>query len=195
MSVNGPNFPSKPNFNALSDLEKQDMFGKFDFIADPTKDNPEHIKVLDDWKIKNLIEVSIPQLQKIAYAPINCQILFHVKAASQLQCMFATWEKQGLLNNILSYNGAYNPRFIRGSTTYLSNHSMGSAIDLNFEWNMLGKCPALKDQKGCMRDLVGIANEHGFFWGGHFPSNYGALELDSDFGRSDGMHFELAKIL
>jgi hypothetical protein len=33
-----------------------------------------------------------------------------------------------------------------------------------------------------VRELVEIANEWGFYWGGHFT-------------RKDGMHFEIAKIL
>jgi len=43
--------------------------------------------------------------------------------------------------------------------------------------------PALVGQKGSVRELVPIANENGFFWGGHFND------------RLDGMHFEIAKIL
>jgi hypothetical protein len=37
-------------------------------------------------------------------------------------------------------------------------------------------------QHGSVRELVSIANEHGFFWGGHFDK------------RRDGMHFEVAVI-
>jgi hypothetical protein len=37
-------------------------------------------------------------------------------------------------------------------------------------------------EHGCLLELVPIANEHGFYWGGHFS-------------RKDGMHFEIAKIL
>lgn len=47
----------------------------------------------------------------------------------------------------------------------------------------LGAQPALSGQKGSVRDLVGIANEHGFYWGGHFRT------------RLDGMHFEVARLL
>ncbi|MBP0575977.1 M15 family metallopeptidase [Mycobacterium tuberculosis] len=37
--------------------------------------------------------------------------------------------------------------------------------------------------KGCVRELVPIANRFGFYWGGHFST------------RADGMHFEVAKLL
>lgn len=43
--------------------------------------------------------------------------------------------------------------------------------------------PALEDAQGSLRELVPIANEHGFFWGGHFKR------------RPDGMHFEVAKLI
>lgn len=35
-------------------------------------------------------------------------------------------------------------------------------------------------KQGCVRELVEIATEQGFYWGGHFKS------------RPDGMHFEVA---
>ena len=37
------------------------------------------------------------------------------------------------------------------------------------------------NHKGSVRQLVPIANELGFYWGGHF-------------NRRDGMHFEMARI-
>jgi hypothetical protein len=46
-------------------------------------------------------------------------------------------------------------------------------------------------EKGCVRELVPIANEHGFYWGGHF----GSVVNGKMIGRMDGMHFEIAKII
>jgi hypothetical protein len=75
-------------------------------------------------------------------------------------------------------------RFVRGRAAQgiLSNHAFGSAFDINYDWNKLGAVPALAGQKGSVRELVSIAQENGFYWGGHFE-------------RLDGMHFEVAKIL
>ena len=39
-------------------------------------------------------------------------------------------------------------------------------------------------ETGCVFELVSIAHDHGFFWGGHFNAP-----------RVDGMHFEVAKIV
>jgi hypothetical protein len=86
------------------------------------------------------------------------------------------------LHLILTFDGSYVARFVRGSTSVLSNHSFGTAFDINVTWNRLGVVPALVGQKGSVRELVGIANDNGFYWGGHFT-------------RLDGMHFEIAKLL
>ena len=83
---------------------------------------------------------------------------------------------------IKTFNGSYVPRLIRGSKTELSSHAFGIAFDINMQWNMLSTEPALLGHKGSVRELVAIAHDHGFYWGGHFS-------------RKDGMHFELAKKL
>lgn len=87
----------------------------------------------------------------------------------------------GLGDRVLSFAGSWVPRFVRGSTTNLSNHAYGSAIDINVPWNQLSTVPALKGKRGSVRELVPIANECGLYWGGHF-------------NRADGMHFELARV-
>ena len=68
---------------------------------------------------------------------------------------------------------------MRGSTTTLSNHSFGSAFDINVAWNERGHRPALVGEKGSVRELVPITHQWGFWWGGHFST-------------PDGMHFEVA---
>ena len=108
--------------------------------------------------------------------------MWHKKCEYQLVKLFERLEKENLHTKILSYAGSFNPRFIRGSRTQLSNHAWGTAFDINVPYNGLNKVPALLGQKGCLRELVPIANECGFYWGGHFS-------------RKDGMHFEIAKII
>lgn len=107
---------------------------------------------------------------------------FHKECAYQLQQFFIEIEKEGLLHLVKTYAGAYYPRFVRGSRTVLSNHSYGTAFDINVAWNGLGKTPALVGQTGSVRELVPIANKWGGYWGGHFS-------------RPDGMHFEVARIV
>ena len=99
----------------------------------------------------------------------------------QMRRLFAAWEDAGLVDLLLTWEGSFAPRFIRGGRPLLSNHAWGTAFDVNFRWNRLATVPALRGDKGSVRELVPIAHEHGFFWGGHFS-------------RCDGMHFEVAQV-
>ena len=174
------NWPLKPNFKPLlTDNEKRKLFGNFSFVHSPLPTDKEHIKVTDDWEKDNLIMVVIPQLKAINGSG---KVYFHKKGIPQLKQLWEDWENAGLLHLVLTWGGAYNPRFIRGSRTTLSNHAFGTAFDINIAWNALGIVPALVGQKGSVRELIAIANNNGFYWGGHFT-------------RLDGMHFEIAKII
>ena len=63
----------------------------------------------------------------------------------------------------------------------LSNHSFGSAFDINRVDNDFGAVPAFCGRRGSVRELVASANEVGMFWGGRFNTQ-------------DGMHFEISKL-
>lgn len=177
----GSNFPPRPDFRELKGLAaRQALFGAFDHLPDPLQGNQEHIRILGAWEADNLVDVDIPQLRIALGDKVPRTIRFHRLAARQLQGLWSDWEKTGLLDRILAYDGAFNPRFIRNSRTTLSNHAFGSAFDINARHNPIGERPALVGQQGSVRELVPLANEWGFYWGGHFPT------------RLDGMHFEIA---
>jgi D-alanyl-D-alanine carboxypeptidase/Putative peptidoglycan binding domain len=174
------NWPPKPNFPPLvTNQEREAVFGKFRFKPKPLPDNPENIEVTDDWVKNNIAAVKIPQLVGVKGSPT---VYFHRLGEKQLKKLWKDWEDADLLHLVLTWDGSYAPRFVRGSHTLLSNHSYGSAFDINFAWNKMGTIPALVGQKGSVRELVEIANDNGFYWGGHFT-------------RMDGMHFEIAKLL
>ena len=177
------NFPPPPAFAPLvGTVARQRVFGKFEFVHKPKPNNKENIEILGTWERDNIVRVALPQLVGIKGAPADGGMRVHRLAAPQLQALFKAWEKAKLLDRILTYDGAFVPRFVRGSTTALSNHAFGSAFDLNAALNPLGAQPALVGQKGSLRELALLANEHGFYWGGHFKS------------RRDGMHFEVAEL-
>jgi D-alanyl-D-alanine carboxypeptidase/Transglycosylase SLT domain len=178
-----PGFPPRPSFGALLKTEdKQRLFGAFEFQPDPKPDNPEHVRIMGDWAQTNIVRVSIPVKRFLGRdGPLTFE--FHRLAAEQLVEMWLEWEKEGLLDHIVTFDGSYVPRFMRGSRTKLSNHAFGTAFDINAQFNALGAEPARMRERGCVRELVPIANKYGFFWGGHFQ------------GRSDGMHFEVARLL
>jgi hypothetical protein len=68
-------------------------------------------------------------------------------------------------------------RNVRGSTTSISNHSWGTAIDLTLDGQL--DTPGNGTVQAGMAQIAPIFNRHGWFWGAAFP-------------REDGMHFELS---
>jgi hypothetical protein len=68
-------------------------------------------------------------------------------------------------------------RNVRGSTDKLSNHSSGTAIDLNATKHPLGKVGTFPPEKVPM--IRALAKKYGLKWGGDYK------------GRADEMHFEI----
>ena len=174
--------PAPPDFPALaSNAARQQLFGSFSFEHRPIPGNAENIAITGSWQKDNIVGVVVPELVGIAGAPRDGRVWFHKQAAPQLLALWADWAQAGLLDRVLVWGGAFVPRFVRGSKTVLSNHSFGTAFDINMAHNGLGVEPAAMGMKGCVRELVPLANKHGFYWGGHFK-------------RRDGMHFEIARL-
>lgn len=177
----GSDWPPRPDFAPLiSNLEREAVFGKFRFER---IGGDGRIKILDGWAERNVKPIVVPQLRGVEGAPASGRIFVHHLVAAQVRALFQAWEDEGLVKLVLSWAGSFAPRFVRGSNTTLSNHAWGTGFDINAAWNGLGKVPALSGRQGSVRELVPAANLHGFFWGGHFK------------GRSDGMHFEAARVL
>ena len=167
----------------------QTKCGTIVFVHDPIPKNAEHIRITNNFVSENIIEVDIPQLRDCVVildhgvAKSDGRIQFHRNHANRLAKLFADWEAAGLLDRILSFDGSFNARLKRGKKgndlKNLSNHSWGTAIDLNASWNQRTHIPAQMADRGCIRELVAIGQDNGFYWGGHFTT-------------MDGMHFEVA---
>ncbi len=71
-------------------------------------------------------------------------------------------------------------RYVRGSTSSISNHSWGTAIDLTLK-GVLDKRGNGMVQYG-LSLIAPIFNSHGWYWGAAFPTE-------------DGMHFEVGRSL
>lgn len=71
----------------------------------------------------------------------------------------------------------YCYRNIRGSTDKLSNHSSGTAIDLNSKIHPLGKSGTFDEKKVPM--IQALTKKYGLIWGGNFVN------------RKDEMHWEI----
>lgn len=94
--------------------------------------------------------------------------------ANETARVFELLEKEGLWPLLKTYDGGYAWRTQRGSTTKLSMHSFGVALDFNAATNALGA-------PGDMSlSIVQVFESHGWTWGGRFQ-------------RPDPMHFQYAK--
>jgi D-alanyl-D-alanine carboxypeptidase/Putative peptidoglycan binding domain len=176
-----PESPPPPPFPAAGAAWRAQQFGAYQFVSRPTPSNPEAIEISGDWLAESIVSLEIPQLAGVPGAPAKGRVQFHRRVAPVVVELFKQWEGAGLLGAILSWDGSFVPRFIRGSRSVLSAHAHGSAFDINAAWNQLGAVPARAGVKGSLRQLVPIANMLGFYWGGHFR-------------RPDGMHFEIARL-
>jgi hypothetical protein len=159
-----------PGLNPLTNNEeRQRHWGRIQYVAAPTAANPEGIRITNDFEEEHIIRVDCPAWKR--------KLPFHQRVAEHyVQFMDAIIEA-GLRDRLLTFEGSFVPRFIRGSRSVLSNHSWGTAFDINYQWNRLGKMPAFIGDPGCVRELVDIGVTFGWYWGGWFK-------------RRDGMHFE-----
>lgn len=96
----------------------------------------------------------------------------HKLLVAVFQAVFEEIVLAGLADEIKTFDGCFNIRKIRGSSSTMSLHSWAIAIDLNYKGNELGNAKPEMDRR-----VVAIFEKHGFYWGGNFK-------------RKDGMHFE-----
>jgi hypothetical protein len=181
--ITDPTWFPKQNLSAKGEKWARTTFGDFDYTPKPATKPKQEITILGTWKSDNIVSVDVPQLKGVATygGQMGSSVKFHKLAAKQLQALWAAWQAAGLLNLVKFWDGGFYPRYQTGSTTKLSNHSWGTAFDINATWNGYNKQPAAIGQTGCLLPLVPIAEQHGFAWGGFFPSK-------------DGMHFEVAEL-
>lgn len=181
---NSTDYPPRPAGLPAPTLQNAiNLFGSFAYRANPATFNGRGITITDGWDDRNIISVNIPQLRGIPIygTPSRGTMRVHRSAADQMRRLFQAWEDAGLIHLVRTFSGAFTPRFIGGTRT-LSNHAFGAAFDINEQWNGQPATPAATGRPGSLRELVPIANNLGFFWGGHYS------------GRKDGMHFEIVVI-
>lgn len=171
----------------LSNWQRCQKFGRFKFRPNPVPGNPECITILEGWAVQNIADVRCDQLIELFKRD---HVNLHHMAKDPFLALWKAWDKAGLLQYVETWNGSFVPRYKRGrapkpvagvpvkaqfANAALSNHSWGTAFDINAKAYPLGKVVPAGD---AMRELALVANEHRWFWGGDFKS------------RPDGMHFE-----
>jgi len=162
---------------------REAIWGRFEYTDSSSASDPDGIHITGGWESANIGMVQLPGLAGLTRGSMQ----FNKKCHKQLQGLWADWVRYGMRRHILTFDGSFVPRYMRKAShtrDHLSNHSWGTAFDINAKWNPLGTPPLHLGTHGSVMDLVEIAHKWGFFWGGHFGSK-----------RWDGMHFEVAKIL
>jgi len=140
-----------------------------------------------EWERKNIVMVHVPWPLEHSRYGFQRPIRVHKLVVDQFSLMFRRWKESGLLEHLKTMDGTLNIRMKRGKEasldiSNLSTHSFGAAIDLNARWNGLGKKPAPVGSEGSLIELVPIAQELGFVWGGEWKT-------------PDAMHLEIGKVL
>ncbi len=157
------------------------LFGAFEWEPAPTPSNPEAIRIFGSWVRDNITVIEIPSLRGKGYAGERGRVTCHRLAAPVLQRFFAEVERAGLSDRIVTYDGCWVPRLVRGGTT-LSNHSFGIDVDLNAQWNARGTMGAPRGGRGSVVELLPIAHACGLGWGGAWRLPY---------AQPDPMHFSV----
>jgi hypothetical protein len=196
-----PSWPRKPEGTASpSNRWRNQQFKCFKFTQLDRAHRPDAESIViscscdgkcDDWVKEYVVDIEVKQLRFAAGYPgyVRC----HRFAADHITSLFEAWEKADLLHLIVRYEGCFVPRYKRHHSPgeeaqperrsldvdQLSNHSFGSALDMNYAQNEFPGEPALCGHFGSTRELVEPAAALGFYWGGYFE---------------DGNHFELARL-
>lgn len=124
------------------------------------------VKVPAAWEQKNLVRLGPYNTSKLTFSP-----RVNIHAAPVFSAFFETLKGAGLLADILTYDGGFYARLKRGITPppagsskdvwgkQLSNHSRGTALDLNAKWNAMGKPGAEPGHEGSVAKLVTVARQ------------------------------------
>lgn len=197
-------FPREPeDLSSPSNSSRNALFTCFKFRQLPLANRPDKEAIViksscdgevADWRSHFIVDIEVPQLRFAR--GYNGRVTCHRRAADSIRALFAAWEKADLLHLIRTYEGCFVPRYKRtqapagtgghglrksSDVPELSNHSFGSAFDINAGDNGFGEKPQAIGRRGCTRELVAAASAAGWFWGGFF-------------GTPDGMHFELVRL-
>lgn len=137
----------------------------------------ESAKTLADFQKKNMTLLDISKFKKVNKV-LPDKIYCNKKITSDLLNVFDELTETKLIQEIVTYDGCFNPRYVRGmeSRKILSNHAFGTALDFNAALNPLG-FPRNKLEKPFSVEFTDIWKMFNF-------------QNGFVFNRPDGMHFE-----
>lgn len=143
-------------------------------------------RTLSDFQKKNMILVDFSKFRKVNKI-LPDKIYCNKIIVNDLFKVFEQLQKDKLIAEIKSYDGCFNPRYIRGmeAKKILSNHAYGTALDFNAIDNPLGKT-RLENIESKLHpwssDFIAVWEKYNFINGYRFQ-------------RGDGMHFEYTNIV
>jgi hypothetical protein len=85
-----------------------------------------------------MVSWDVPDDINAIIRPLPNRIYCNKLIVEPLEKVFRELIRTGLYKEIKQWDGCYNPRFQRGSTTKISEHAWGTAVDLNAAQNPLG---------------------------------------------------------
>lgn len=149
--------------------------GVLEAFGDPKELIREDGTVSPFWEAR-MTKVPFPDPLPLGWKPDTLvrSARLNVAVASETEWVFRVLKREDLWRHLKTYDGGYAWRTQRGSTTKLSMHAFGVALDFNAATNGLG-------EKGDMHpDVVQVFESCGWTWGGRFK-------------RPDPMHFQYAR--
>lgn len=187
--------PKRPRQFTLA--ERNEHF-PLDYEVVLDRNGKPDVKVPAAWESKHLVRLGPYQNIQIKFSP-----RVHVGAASLFAELFEA-AKVAAWNSIITYDGGFVARLKRGVTLpaigspksaydkLLSNHSRGTAIDLNAKWNRMGipYSPMRMNGAGDLAHIINIANTirveqpNGQHWGIVCGAHWKGSSIDP-------MHFEV----
>lgn len=135
-----------------------------------------------NWERKNMIIWKLSPLIHLAIPCLPSKIYIHWKFRPVVENWLGDLIKEGVSEEIITYDGCWNVRKKRGLQS-LSIHAYGMAIDLNASHNPLGltreECMA-KGLKPFSKEFIDVSRKH--------------LDCGGDWiKRPDLMHFQIKK--
>lgn len=140
----------------------------------------ESAKTLADFQKKNMTLLDFSKY-KLVNKILPDKVYCNKKITSDLIKVFDELVKTKLIQEIVTYDGCFNPRYVRGmeAKKILSNHAFGTALDFNAALNPLG-IPRNKLEKPFSVQFTDVWKTFNF-------------QNGFTFARPDGMHFEYTK--
>ena len=179
-----PPDPPKPASLSYSTLDKDATHGasfRFEWklgSAINAKAKQYHVTITTKgWESDHIVRISVPEVSVVSGQRL------HRLIAPQFVGFYKAAAKKGLGSHFVSHEGAFFPRTITGNTGKLSNHALGTAVDLNGATNPYGAAPAARGKTGSLRELADFCADFGLYWGGWYAKH------------KDGMHFEAVSVL